>query len=256
MTAPVTTPCPNCGAPTSGNFCTECGTPVGRRRCRVCDADLSPGARFCHRCGAEDRPGVAPRREKTAWYFAAVASLLAVALVGYFLGRGNTPKPVVPDMENAGNAGGVTSARAPDISQMTPRERFDRLFDRVMGAAERQATDTVTMFAPMAIGAYQQLPQVDDDARYHAAMIYLAVGEMAQAKALADTMLTDVPNNLLAYMVRGEAAERENDKAALAKAYQGFLTHVDAELKSGRQEYAQHRPVIDDFRIRAEAQTR
>jgi len=253
MTSPAPTPCPSCGAPTSGNFCTECGTPVGRRRCRVCDADLSAGARFCHRCGAEDRPGGAPRRERNAWYLAGAASLLAVALVGYFLGRGNGPKPVVPDMENAGNASRA-GVRAPDISQMSPREQFDRLFDRVMGAAERQANDTVTMFAPMAIGAYEQLPQVDDDARYHAAMIYLAVGEMAKAKALADTMLADVPHNLLAYTVRGEAAEKENDQAALAKAYRDFLANVDAQLRTGLQEYAQHRRVIDDFRVRAEAQ--
>ena len=254
MTPPVTGTCSNCGAPTAGNFCTECGSPVGRRRCRVCDADLSPGARFCHRCGAEDRPGVPRRRERTAWIFAAVASLLAVALVGYFLGRGKEPVPVIPDMGNAGNAGLAAAPPAPDISQMSPRERFDRLFDRVMGAAERQATDTVTLFAPMAIGAYQQLPDVDTDARYHAAMIYLAVGELPQAKALADTMLATAPDNLLAYMVRGEAAERENDKAALDRAYAGFLAHVDEQLRSGREEYAQHRPVIDDFRIRARAQ--
>lgn len=253
MTNPVTARCPACGAPASGRFCTECGTPVGRRRCRVCDADLSPGARFCHRCGAEDRPGVPPQRERTAWIAATAMALLAVALVAYFVGRGRTPAPVVPDMGNAGNAG-LSEGRAPDISQMSPRERFDRLFDRVIGAAERQANDTVTMFAPMAIGAYQQLPQVDTDARYHAAMIYLAAGQLAPAKALADTILAQAPDNLLAYLVRGEAAERENDQAALAKAYRDFLAHVDAELQTGRDEYVQHRPAIDDFRIRAQAQ--
>ena len=40
---------------------------------------------------------------------------------------------------------------------MTPRERFDRLFNRIMQAAERGDSAQVERFTPMALGAYHQL---------------------------------------------------------------------------------------------------
>jgi tetratricopeptide (TPR) repeat protein len=193
---------------------------------------------------------VPPRRERIAWGVAGSITLVTVALVALQMGRGRLPAPAAPAMGTVGNAG---PGRPPDISQMSPRERFDRLFERVMGAAERGSTDTVARFAPMALSAYSQLADADADARYHAAMIRLAVGDLAEAKALADTILAAQPGHLFGYLIRGEVAEAENDATALARSYEDFLKAYDARdgATSGRPEYDDHRPALEDFRTRA-----
>jgi hypothetical protein len=257
MSAPASPACARCGATLSGRFCAECGAPAQRRVCVRCQTPLSPGARFCHRCGEADRPGIDPRRERAAWVTAGTAAALTIALVALQVARGRVPAPAVPEMGNTGtSAAGAPGRAAPDISRMSPRERFDRLFDRVVGAAERGQRDTVAMFAPMALDAYAQLPQLDADARYHAAMIHLALGNPAQAQALADTILTVSPRHLFGYLVRGEAAETENDAAVLSASYAEFLKAYNGELAAGRPEYQDHRPAIDDFRTRALANRR
>lgn len=242
--------CPRCGAQISGRYCNQCGASLGTGFCGECGTALTPGARFCHRCGAPAAGSPSPRRDRAAWSVAAVLVIAAVAAVGYLLGRGQQPRAPIASMGNAGNAGPTPAVRPPDISQMSPRERFDRLFLRV---AESQSSDTILMFAPMALGAYRQLDQVDTDARFHAAIVHLIVGEFAQAKALADTIAAAAPSHLFPHVIRGEAAEQENDTTALATSYRAFLARYDAEMKAGRREYQEHQPIIDQFRSRAQA---
>src|SRR2546423_1717293 len=70
--------------------------------------------------------------------------------------------PVAASGEVSGSAGaGVAAGPAPDISQMSPRERFDRLFNRIMQAAQQGDSAQVQRFTPMALGAYAQLDSVD-----------------------------------------------------------------------------------------------
>jgi hypothetical protein len=217
---------------------------------------LSDGARFCHRCGTPAAAGVGPKRERSAWTLAALAVMVVVALVSYRIGRGSLPPPAVAEMGNAGNAATTPrspAGRAPDISKLTPRERFDRLWERVMRAAENQSADTVLLFAPMALGAYEQLDSVDTDARFHAAMIHVAVGELAQAKALADTIAVTTPGHLFAPLIRANVAEQENDTRTLNRAYAEFLDSYRAELAANRAEYVDHRPLLEEFRTRAQA---
>lgn len=247
--------CAACGAPVVGRFCSRCGASADGGSCPACHATLSPGARFCHRCGAAVRAGgPAGSREKTAWAVAGAAVLLALLLLVWRVGAF---RPTVPDMGNAGNIGAEGGSgppgRAPDISGMSPRERFDRLYDRVIRAASAGDTNTVGQFAPMALGAYAQLDTVNADARYHAGMIELAVGEFPAALALADTIEANAPGHLFAYLVRGEAADRQNNSALLTRSYRDFLDHYDREVRSGRIEYEEHRPILDDFRTRAKA---
>jgi hypothetical protein len=264
MTA-IPTVCPLCGASATGNFCSSCGAGLAPRACARCQAQLSPAAKFCHRCG-QPAPGVASAqpaatsRERTAWR---VAGVLCVVLVGAIIlkvTRG-APEPVAPDMANAGassgQATGPTGASsapgaAPDISRMSPRERFDRLFNRIMAAAEQGDRAQVERFTPMALGAYAQLDSVDIDARYHAAVLRIQSGDPAGAAALADTIQAESPGHLFGYMILGAAAQARGDAATRAKAERDFLARYDAEMRANRPEYLEHRPALDEFKHQAE----
>ena len=242
----TTVTCPSCGSSASGSFCSSCGASLGGRACTACRAELSPQARFCHRCGTP--VGASPRSaDRRAW---AVAGVLCVLLVGGIVYKvsSSAPQPVAPDMANAGNPTG----RAPDISAMSPRERFDRLFNRIMQAAEQGASDQVAQFTPMALGAYQQLDTVDADARYHAAVIHLQAGNLLQARALADTILAKTPGHLFGYLIRGTAARIEGDRDAERRAQRDFLARFPAESSARRVEYLEHRPVLDEFKMESE----
>lgn len=249
--------CAACGQAVNSRFCVACGAPREPGTCLACHATLSPGARYCHRCGTLARPpmGGLGGRGLKAFIVAGGAVVLMVLLAVWRLGGAS---PTVPDMGNAGNAGAQgtvapLSGRAPDISNLSPRERFDRLYDRVMSAAERGDTVTVAQFIPMALDSYSMLDSVNADARYHAGMLNIVDGDFARAAALADTILRNAPGHLFGYLVRGEAADRANQPAALTAAYQEFLDHFDAELRAGRSEYQEHRSALDNFRTRARA---
>jgi hypothetical protein len=187
-----------------------------------------------------------------------VAGVAVVVLGVTLLWKGGAFRPApAPEMANAGNAGsGATPARAPDISRMSPEERFDRLWERVIRASEAGDTATVTQFAPMALGAYGMLPSTNADLRFHAALIDLAIGDYPAALALADTILAQSPGHLFGYIVRGEAADRQNRLPELTRSYREFLSHYDAEVRAGRPEYDGHKPLLDSFRTRALASSR
>jgi hypothetical protein len=192
--------------------------------------------------------------ERRAWSVAAVLCVLLLGGIVYRVTR-SAGRPVAPDMANSGVSSATlpgTAGRAPDISTMSPRERFDRLFNRVMQAAESGDSATVQQFTPMALGAYQQLDSVDADARYHAAVIHLQVGDVAPAKALADTILRDSPGHLFGYVIRGTAAQFEGDTTTLRRAERDFLKHYQAEMATKRVEYSEHQPVVDAFKQQAE----
>ena len=57
--------------------------------------------------------------------------------------------------------GAPAGMRAPDISSMSPDERASRLFDRVMRYGEQGKIDSLKIFAPMAIEAYDMLGPPD-----------------------------------------------------------------------------------------------
>ncbi len=190
--------------------------------------------------------------------------MLCVVLVGAIIFRvtRGAPQPVAPDMANPGasssqatspGGGGNAAGAAPDISQMSPRERFDRLFNRVMAAAEQGDSAQVERFTPMALGAYSQLDSVDIDARYHAAVLRIQSGDPAGALALADTIQAESPGHLFGYLIRGTAAQVRGDTAAQARARRDFLAHYDAEMKANRPEYLEHRPALDEFKHQADS---
>jgi hypothetical protein len=193
---------------------------------------------------------VARRSDRIPWL---IAAAVVVALIGAIVARvqRGTPAPVVPDMANPG-AGGARSAPpagpAPDISAMSPQERFDRLFNRVVAAAERGDTTEVLRFAPMALGAFDQLDAKDADARYHAAVVMIETGQLDEAAAQADTILAAAPDHLFGFLLRATVAERRGDAAAAARAREAFRQRYQAELGTRKPEYAEHKGALDAFR--------
>lgn len=248
--------CPSCGKPSGGKFCRHCGASLGGGdHCSRCGAGLTPGARFCAQCGTsatETGTAGATAQAPVGWF---VAGGITVALVGGLVLALNSGTPVAAGAAGAAApfAAGADAQAVTDISNMTPRERFDRLYNRIMRASESGDETTVSTFSPMALSAYSMLDSVDADARYHAALIRLHTGDMAGARALADTILKNQRSHLFGIIVQGTIARFDKNDAALARSYADFLKHYDAEIAAKRPEYSEHPRSLEDFLAAARA---
>ncbi len=175
-------------------------------------------------------------------YLLAGIVVLGVVLVAVWAGADKAPPPA-----SAPASAAPQGAAAIDLSAMSPRERFDRLYDRVMRASEGGDEATVTQFAPMALAAYEQLDSIDTDARYHAAMIRMHTGDLPGAAALADTIRAAAPAHLFSYVIHGTLARQRGDQAMLRAEQATFLRHYQAEMALERPEYSQHAVILDQF---------
>ena len=215
--------CAQCGARVSGRFCGQCGAPVA----------------------GEPR---AARSFAAQWGAVGLAVLALVILAVLILRQPQAPAAGPLDAA----AGSSSGAVPPDISGLSPRQRFDTLYNVVMRASESGDAARSARFAPMALMAYAQLEDVDADARYHAAVLRLHVnGDSKPALLLADTIQASAPQHLFAFMIRGSAGQLAGDQAMVRAAARGFLSAWEAEIASGKPEYQDHRVMLDQFRARA-----
>jgi hypothetical protein len=215
--------------------------------CHACGTQLSANVRFCHKCGA-----AVATAHATGWRVGlpwAVAGAALGALVTVVVMRIGSRAP-----QEVTTLGGPAGVRPPDISQMSPEERATRLFDRVMVLAQAGKQDSVEFFLPMAIGAYDQLPALDSDARYHVGLLHLAGGDAAGALAQADTIQKAVPTHLFAYVLRAHAFQQQGNRQAEGKAYAAFLKNEAAEMARKRPEYSDHENALSAFREEARRQ--
>jgi hypothetical protein len=208
----------------SGRFCGQCGAPV---------AELPPAARSF----------------ATQWGAVGLAVLTLVILAVLLVRQPQVPAPG-PQDSGAGSAS--AGAAPPDISGLSPRQRFDTLYNVVMRASESGDAARSARFAPMALMAYARLEDVDADARYHAAVLRLHVNaDYKPALLLADTIQASAPQHLFAFMIRGSAGQLAGDQAMVRAAARGFLSAWEREIASGKPEYQDHRTMLDQFRARA-----
>lgn len=242
--------CAACGAKGSGKFCSGCGSALGGGPCRSCGAVLSAGAKFCTACGVpRSGPVAMPKSGGPPVLPITIAAMAIIALVVVLVQR-NEPVPAQGLV--APFANGATGT-PPDLSTMTPREQFDRLYNRVMTAAEQGDTATVVGFSPMALQAYRNLDAVDSDSRYHAAMLRLHTGDVAGAKALADSILAIQPDHLFGYVLQGSLARFGGREAELTEIYRRFLAAWGPEMASGKPEYRDHESMLAEFEKTAKA---
>ncbi len=240
---PRTVPCPNCGAPVSGKFCALCGEAI------EATAPAAPGAPRAAR--PAPAPAAAPatehRSHARAWTAISLAAFLALAL--WFAGRSMTAGPAAPPGGGGmggGPMGGGAAGAAPDISQMSPAERAQRLHDLVMRAYGEHAMDTVQRFSPMAISAYQMLDSMSLSQRYDLGRVALAAGHVDLAAAQADTILARHRNDVLGLVLATDAARAGKDASAERK----FMARLRAAVPGGAAsvksaEYAPYRSDIE-----------
>lgn len=251
-----TVKCPACGKPAAGNFCNHCGTPIVTS-CPDCEAEVKPGSRACQECGASLLPA-APRQlnaQAIAPWAAIVIAMLAlgVALAALFGQSGDTsaPAPFAQSMSSAPPAPG----QMVDLASMSPREAADRLYNRVMAASEKGDFAEALKFAPMALQAYDGLGALDNDARYHVALLRLTTEDINGARVQIEMLRQSAPNHLLGFMLEHQIAERSGKKDSAARSYKAFLAAYDAEMAAGRAEYRDHQGSIERFREAARAGT-
>lgn len=221
------TQCPNCGQAATGDFCTHCGAPIVSTR----------------RWNAQK---IAP------WVAIGTAAVALVVAVAALVGRGDRA-PAPASLQLPLSAAVPTPGAPPDLASMTPREAADRLFNRVMAASERGDKQEALRFAPMALQAYDNLGTLDNDARYHVALLHLAAGDTKSARAQIDSLRKAVPGHLLGIMLEHQIAERNGDRDGANRAYQAFLAVYDAEMATGKTEYQDHQGTIERFHKAAEA---
>jgi len=253
-----TAKCPSCQAEASGKFCSSCGATLAGATCAGCGAPLTPGAKFCHRCGTPAGAEVTgDQRSFSAglpWGVAAIALVALIALIaGQHFARTPADQSQAANAAAAGAAGGgamdpnaapfagaTGNGRAPDISNLSPAEAAIRLYNRVMGAHERGRADTVQIFAPMAITAYQMIGKLDLDQHYDLGRLAAVSGDEPLARAQADTILAQNPTHLLGLILAGEAAEMRKDVAAERSYYDKLLAASAAERAKQLPEYITH----------------
>ena len=243
--------CPACGVSASGRFCSSCGYPLEGAVCWSCSSSLVPGSRFCHGCGSPAgaslaRSGAGARASWSArfpWMVGAVALIAMIILVAAQRAASGPPteSAVASPLGSAG-----PMVRGPDLSTMSPRERADRLFNRVMSYHERGVSDSVQFFADMGIRAYQMLPSLDPDARYDMGRIAEVAGDGSLAKAQADSILRESPTHLLGLALGARAARLTKNESA-ARAYdRRLLAAESAERRKNLPEYERHATDIDE----------
>jgi hypothetical protein len=250
-TPAASAPCPSCGTPASGKFCGECGAALLGVKCTSCSALLTPGALFCHRCGVGvgGRPSRATAAAATSpsgqrsivpWVLAGAALLALVIMVA-------SQQASAPTAASGGTMplGTAPAGRAPDISAMSPRERADRLFDRVMNMSAQGKTDSAAFFASMAVGAYESVGPLDLDLRYDYGRMAEMSGDLPLAQSQADTILQENPDHLLGLILAARVAQARNDEATANRHLAHLARAEKVELAKSLDEYVRHRNDID-----------
>ncbi|WP_306522845.1 zinc-ribbon domain-containing protein [Gemmatimonas sp.] len=240
---------------------------AGAGFCAACGAALSAGARFCHRCGTPLGQGLPVARQAQPASGAAavlpwgVAFVALLALIAMVAGK-NFGKPAGSSLDGSANslptqeldgqgagaapfAGGAGGGAAPNIANLSPSERANKLYIRIMEYAEMGKVDSVAFFAPMAMASHEMLESPSLDERYHFGRIAEVTGNAEVAKAQADIILTEQADNLLGLLLAARAARMTKDDSAARGFDARLLKALAPQLATQAEEYVQHRSEID-----------
>jgi hypothetical protein len=135
---------------------------------------------------------------------------------------------------------GTMAGSAPDISSMSPEERADRLFNRVMRLSSEGKADSAAFFASMAMGALEALTPLNAHRRYDVGLVALVTGNSRGATAQADTILSQHRSHLLGLALAARAADARGDAAAASGFRRRLLAAEAAERDRALPEYTDH----------------
>lgn len=262
--------CRECGTESDGNFCPSCGAPLAAEElshCPSCGAEADPGAYFCTTCGEplRERPSK-PVSAYLPWVLSGLALVVFAVAITLFVQDQATTRagddPITggvitgdagaqqggqapPTGGGGASAGGMPSAQ--ELSQMSPREAADRLFNRAMQAREAGG-ERAPFFARMGVQAYQRVPpdEVTADVRFHVGLLQLVQGAPEAARAEADTILRNAPGHLLGLYLAAEAAAAAGDSGEAAELRTRLREAVASTDLGARPEYDAHRRLLED----------
>ena len=197
-----------------------------------------------------------PAAASLPWIVAAIALVTLLAFLagnGFNSRRGSSldaPQNALPQagLDDRGPAGGAPpeAVRGPDISQLSPQERADRLFNRVMLLHSQGKSDSVLFFAPMAITAYQMMGPLNTDQRYDLGRVAEVAGALPLARAQADTILVENPRHLLGLILASRIAALDT-RPADRKAFDiRLISAHQAESARKLPEYERHEDDINN----------
>ncbi len=215
------------------------------KNCHACGTQLSDSARFCHKCGASV---TAPPAAAGGWRAGlpwGIAGAAVGALVAILIMRAGRTSGGTAEGPPFASQGGGTPAI--DISQMSPEERAQRLFDRVMRLTQEGKQDSAQFFLPMAQQAYAMIPAMDLNARFDVGLLGLTAGDAAGALAQADTIVRNTPTHLFAFILRARAYQATGNAVRTKQAFRDFLRNEAAERRRNRPEYADRSSALDAF---------
>ncbi|MHB1312667.1 MAG: double zinc ribbon domain-containing protein [Gemmatimonadaceae bacterium] len=251
----MSTVCPRCGEAASGKFCSSCGSSLAGAACPHCGGALTPGAQFCNHCGTsmsggQAAPAPAGGGSRLPWILAGVALVAVMVLVlmqtastsGAVAG-GDGTAPVAPFAGSAPAGGGMPSAA--DIASMSPEEKADRLFNRIMMYASEGKRDSAAIFAPMAFQSYEMIGTLGAHQHFDLGLIAIAVGDATRARSEADAILKKNPTDLLGLTLAIRSAELARNDAARAGFEKRLISAEPTERKNTRQDYVDHGNDID-----------
>jgi hypothetical protein len=165
------------------------------------------------------------------WSIAALAIIaLGALMAGRSYGSREATAAPVP----------LGASRAPDISSMSPEERAQRLFTRVIAYASAGRDDSAAVFALMAQGAFAALAPLNTHHRFDIGLIAFAVGDMAAAAAQADSIVADEPENLLGLALGMQSADVGGDTLKRNAFARRLLAAEPREKERKAPEYLKH----------------
>jgi hypothetical protein len=186
--------------------------------------------------GAAAEPGGPAGQSQAGWWVAGVFFIGIILIVALPIIR----REQTPETTTAPPAGAPGPGTPPDLSTMTPRAAADRLFNRVMTAAENGNTAEAQQFMPMAIAAHEQARPLDLDGLFHLALLHQTAADYTSALAVANEILAQNPDYLLGLSAAADAAQALGDTATVRQHYQRFLAVYDAEMAKNLEEYGVH----------------
>ena len=247
MTVVAEVLCPQCQHPESAaaNFCSRCGGALRGPPCPACDAPTEAGDRFCTQCGQALLPSRTPFSASSNRVVVAagvlVTLLLVVVIVVRTAGRGSGPGVQGPASAPPAGAPGSPTPLGPtsavDLGSMTPRQAATLLFNRVMANVEAGNLTEAAQFLPMALAAYDRIPALSLDDRFHLSLLHAQAGNGASALAVAEAGLAVRPTHLLCLAVAAEAAILLGDEAKARAHYQTLIDVYEEESRAGLVEY-------------------